>query len=382
MKLLHDLLEVLTVRCSVWPLNVGLAQKCLLGNFFSKPCFELRKNYKGCYSASMKALMILSLLLTLSSTAWSAGEEFVYRGGAISSAPVISGEGLKVFWWNIGCSSTKGLSSIPEALRPDFNPVNQWKNIEALVNDEQTRPDVLILGEYCPKYFQQKTYDLLKETYPHIHRLNKSNEAYKIRNGLRVFSKTRIKVLNEGVLQTGDFLDSSVMKTCYENKRGSISAKYFNKDFWERPLIELEIEKGEKKYKVSPVHLANPWVFIKNCIGYEVGFELISGENNPNYNQALQVVDYFSEKDSTVMIGDFNAAKSVFGSMSNPYYILEQAFGESVIESEENTYIDRKVGLYSRSIDHAFVSEDLIVQDQKVLPFAGSDHLPIYIVVE
>ncbi|MGH1469431.1 MAG: hypothetical protein ACRBBP_11265, partial [Bdellovibrionales bacterium] len=118
----------------------------------------------------MRSLVFSLLFLTLSSSAWSVEEEFVYRDGSLGEAPVLAGRGLKVFWWNIGCSSAKGLKNISEDLRPGFDPVNQWKNIEALVNDEEARPDVLILGEYCPKYFQQKTYDLLNATYPHIHR--------------------------------------------------------------------------------------------------------------------------------------------------------------------------------------------------------------------
>ncbi|MGH1469432.1 MAG: endonuclease/exonuclease/phosphatase family protein [Bdellovibrionales bacterium] len=108
----------------------------------------------------------------------------------------------------------------------------------------------------------------------------------------------------------------------------------------------------------------------------------MSGVNNPNYSQALQVKEYFSEKDSVVMIGDFNAPKSFFGSRSNSYYVLEQAFGESVVESLQDTFIDARSSFGSYSLDHAFISEDLRVHYEAVLPFAGSDHLPIYIVVE
>lgn len=335
------------------------------------------------YTKSMKIFTVLLLFLTFSLSALSVEEGFVYRSGSVGEAPVVTGKGLKIFWWNIGCGSTRGLNKIPERIRADFDPANQWKNIEALVKKESTRPDVLILGEYCPKYFQQKTYDLLKEVYPYIHRLNKSNEAYKIRNGLRVFSRSRIKVLNESVLQTGSFLESPVMKKCYEEERDNISAKYFNKDFWKRPLLELEVTKENKKYKISPLHLANPWRFVKSCVGrIDAGFEIMSGTANPNYSQALQVRDYFTDKTSVVMIGDFNAPKSFFGSMSNSYYVLEQGFGESVVTSNRSTFIDARSNFGSYSLDHAFVSDDLRVNFEKVLPFAGSDHLPIYIVVE
>lgn len=334
----------------------------------------------------MKESLLYILILFYSFTAASTeGEALVYRSVEAKAFELPEGvSGLKVFWWNIGCSSTKGLRDLAKDVRPKFDPVNQWGNIEALIVDENLRPDVLILGEYCPSAFRQKTYDKLKATYSNIYRLDKSNDLFNIRNGVRVFSKYKIKVLEESVLKSGEFLQEPYMKRCEVQNNGSVKKSYFNQDFWDRKLIELEITKNQKTYKLSPVHLANPWKFINSCSNkFVAGVELLSGTVNPNYFQVGELSNYFSEQESTILIGDFNAPKVFYaGVSSNSYTGLERAFGGSVVESFDYTYFHPRGSFGPYSLDHAFVSGDLEVKYGEVLNFAGSDHLPIYIIVE
>ena len=63
---------------------------------------------------------------------------------------------LKFFGWNIGCSSTKDLNKIDKSIRDEFHPKNQFSNLQRVIKDSKLTPDLLILGEYCPKYFDKK----------------------------------------------------------------------------------------------------------------------------------------------------------------------------------------------------------------------------------
>ncbi len=333
----------------------------------------------------MRALLIITLLTFVAFSAQSADEsKFVLRSSrsaAFKNLPTGS-EGLRIFWWNIGCSSTKGLSRLDKTQRAQFDPISQWENIENLISDEVLKPDVLILGEYCPSSFRQGTYDKLAEAYSNIYRLEKTNSLFKIRNGLRVFSKYGIKVLEEQVLKSGDFLQSRDMQACKVNQP-NISLKYFNQNFWDRMLVELEVTKSGKAYKISPVHLANPWKFMRQCMGsIDVGLEILSGSSNPNYFQANELARHFSDEDSSVLIGDFNAPRVFyFGTASNSYARLRGVFGQSVVPGGKYTYFHQRGSFGPYSLDHAFVSENLNVVYGEVLPFAGSDHLPLYVII-
>ena len=215
--------------------------------------------------------------------------------------------------------------------------------------------------------------------------VKKPNDKFKIRNGMIVFSKNEITVLRESVLFSGDFLEQDYMKACSKKHEGNFVESTFEPEFWNRPLVELEVTKNEKPYKIVPVHLANPWRLLHKCLGSSrvaTGYELIWGTSNPNYAQSLQLTKEYSGLSSTIIIGDFNAARSIKGFASNSYKALKSKFGYSVIKSDEFTFFDERSGFGSYSLDHAFVSGDLVVKKEMVLPFAGSDHLPIYIIVE
>lgn len=328
-------------------------------------------------------------------------ENFVLRRGLTMSLEdqTADEEGLKLMWWNVGCSSSKDLENLTEAERASIDPENQWANLKELVGSKRLMPDVLILGEYCPSAFDQSTYDLIVKTYAYKYRLDKTNPLYKIRNGMRVFSKTKIRSVKEEVLSGEDFVNSDLAKTCIEDqiknceqdKKSDNCSSYvkkrnaslFNGKIWDRKKVSFTINHNRQDYKISPVHLANPWSKIRSCVGLlRTPREIKSGVDNPNYLQAEQLVEDFLDQDSVVLIGDFNAPKSIWGGPSNSYRLLSQNFGPSAVGSSQYTYSDPRRNFPDFSIDHAFVSSDIKVKKGVVLPFAGSDHLPIYVVLE
>jgi hypothetical protein len=333
-------------------------------------------------------MRILTLFILTLSTVFAYAEEstenFVFRRD--STMPLedqtVDEEGLKIMWWNMGCSSTKGLAELSESDRAFIDPINQWENLKQIVNSERLIPDVLILGEYCPSAFDDKTYKLIKSKYKSVYRLDKSNPLYRIRNGVRVFSKLKIENIKEEILKAEEFRDSEIMQNCDDAVKKRNPKSFGEKTYWNRPKISFTVEHNRRDYKIVPVHLANPWPLVKACVGlWSTPGAIKNDVENANYVQAAQLVDSFQDGESTLVIGDFNAPKSILGGTSNTYHILSQGFGPSVVESEDYTYSDPRRNFPAYSIDHAFASGDLNVKKGVVLPFAGSDHLPLYIVI-
>lgn len=295
-----------------------------------------------------------------------------------------SSTGLKVMWWNLGCLSKKAITEskrLSAQEKYQINPANQWANLKALVKDENLKPDVLILGEYCPSRFDDSTYRTIKSAYSHVWRLDKSNPEYKIRNGFRVFSKYKIRNKKIDVLKAEDFVDSPNMKSCSAATKKK-NSKSFDRLYWNRSEMSFSVQHNEKTYKIVPTHLAQPWSILRACIGAWDTLDAIkNGQDNPNYVQSLKLVTKYAESEKTMLIGDFNSPKSVFGARGNGYYVLSQAFGASVVRSGQATYSDPRRNFSHWSLDHAFVSRDINVEKGVVVPFAGSDHLPIYIVI-
>jgi len=333
----------------------------------------------------MMIKFILPLLLLFSAEALAAeSEDFVTRRGVDNQLEDLTTEeeGLKIMWWNIACSSTKNLSTLSDSDRALVDPENQWENLKQIVKSKRLSPDVLILGEYCPSAFDEETYQIIKAEYKNIYRLDKSNALFDIRNGLRVFSKHKIKNLREKTLIAESFVDSEIMKNCGDDVKRRNPKSFGKRKYWNRPKISFTIEHGNRNYKIVPVHLANPWALVKACVGlWSTPGAIKRDVENANYIQAEQLVESFSDEDSTIIIGDFNAPKSILGGTSMSYSILSENFGPSVVRSEHYTYSDPRRNFPAYSIDHAFVSGDLNVKRGVVLPFAGSDHLPLYLVI-
>lgn len=299
--------------------------------------------------------------------------EFVLRSDVDLRMPEApSPELTKVVWWNLGCSSTLLLGDMEEDQRVNFSPESSWENLKSLIESEY-EPDVLILGEYCPKDFDHPTYEVLAEHYAHIHRVVKSNPHFRKRNGLRVFSKYPFSVKKELTLTDGDFASVYLEDLC----TGEVNT---SDRVWSRHLSLLEIRKPDQSFTLAPVHFANPWRSVARCTNaFQTWAEIHRSESNINYLQSRDLLRVIDEETPTLIIGDFNAPKR--GGLfldSRAYKELKDNYGPSLIYSSDPTYIDKTGDYPNSSIDHAFS----LLLDQKygeLLPLSGSDHLPIMV---
>lgn len=283
------------------------------------------------------------------------------------------GLGLTVFWWNIGCSSDLRLGGLDETVKMNFTPESAWHNLSQLAESNKA-PDVIVLGEYCPKFFDQSTYDTIKSHYPYVHRIVKTNDNFRIRNGFRVFSKTPISLVEELELPHGSFVSTFLPEmNCPTGDQSDFE--------WTRRYDILSIKKNNKDYHIAPVHFANPWKEVEACLGkLKTVTEIIFGETNVNSHQAKSLISQTQGLENLLVIGDFNAFKRFTFASSNTYNMLDQEFGPSLISSNNPTYVDSRTSFPNTSIDHAF-SIGLEALYGEVLPLSGSDHLPILVEV-
>lgn len=332
-------------------------------------------------------IFIFLVFIFLMSASASYAQDFVWRTDGSGDTRVLErvpedSSSLKVFWWNIACSSTKGLGDLTTLDQKNVNPQNAWQNLLALIKSPAA-PDLIVLGEYCPYAFDQATYDQIVEDYPHKFRIVKMSPAYGMRNGMRVFSRLPLDSAEALHLDAGDLSDFPIFKDCAEQIK-TRNPKKFQNDYWARDYAKVQLRKNDAEFTLLALHLSNPWRILRSCSGkLEAGLELARGELNPNYVQVQNLVETHQETSHLVALGDFNAPKNFFGSSdSASYNLLSSVWGESLVRSNENTFIDLHSSFGSYSIDHAFTSSDLSSSFGEVVPFAGSDHLPIYILVE
>ncbi len=316
---------------------------------------------------------------------------FVYRGNLKNQnweTRVGSAHGLKVFWWNIKCDYTNNAG--------DKNKNNNLRN---LINSDVTRPDVVILGEYCANAMESATLQAFKANgykyrkrifrYTPFHLGDKNKKGDE--NGMIVFSRFPIENPSiKRLTNINGFLGKDYVKQCLANnpKYNGSDVKESKFNYWRRPYLDFEVTKNKKQYHLAAVHFANPWPFIGDCLNNttQTGLKLVAGVHNPAYAQATTIANTFANKQKTLVIGDTNSPRDIQQKVlffnisldSNPYEILAQKLGESDVTSNTPTVFS---GSGNFIIDHAFASKDLKVPFAEVIPFAGSDHTSIYTVI-
>lgn len=154
----------------------------------------------------------------------------------------VEGE-LSIMWWNVDCTSAVDAPY-------DRDPKNVFYNLESLVESDQI-PDILILGENCPRNFKQKTFEKLVRAYGGeqnrvdlYHTIGLSHLLYERarqsakedsplgkackkmgrnavhRNGIRVFFKSGIQIKSSvGVLSGGGFANWPEIENCSKDLR-------------------------------------------------------------------------------------------------------------------------------------------------------------------
>lgn len=272
---------------------------------------------------------------------------------------------LRVMWWNIDCATTTAKVNGSKSYKSNLE-----KNILNILSSE-LRPEVLILGEYCPIYLSDNFEKVLQGKYKYKHHLERNIPQYKTssgktnqRNGIMVLSDHPLKLLADEPL----YASNEKLQNDKKNRR----------------YILLQIAKGSRKVYLNPLHLYNPWREYRAQYGLISTFmEIEGGSENPNALQGRQVVEknlnYVSPESSLLVIGDFNSPKSFYAVNGYTYKALNNSF-QSLIADTSDTYLDSGAFM-SSSIDHAF-GQNLKALYGRVLPLAGSGHLPLYLIVE
>ncbi len=276
--------------------------------------------------------------------------------------------GLKVVWWNLGCGA-KGM-------------ISASNNLNVLTSNSHLKPDVLILGEYCENHLTSKVKNMLHARYPFVEIMRRYTQYHVdddgVENGVRIFSRFKLEDVKAKRLPAGPWLTRDLGNCSHAKKENSGRYAF--------PYIKFSVRNSKRrKYTVVQNHLPQPWSLWDKCKGkVSTAKQAIIGKRNPNYFHAVQLIYDFENARDTLLIGDYNTVKNkrVLGIKVSGmgYKKLKKAFGSSVIETDAATTTSGATG--SVSIDHAFITTGLSTRYAHVLPLAGSDHYPIYVILE
>ncbi len=274
-------------------------------------------------------------------------------------------KGLKVVWWNIDC----GLETSEVKIRSNLRTTNLEANLKKLTSSS-FKPDVLILGEYCPYSMSEEDQRFLKDAFKDNHHVERNIPRFTTasgkvnqRNGFLILSDYPIDVLKEETLHAK------------EDKSDSRS---------DRKYILFKVQKNNQDFMINPVHLVNPWREIYNNDGLFGTFsEITYGSQNLNSIQIKNLLAKYNENKLSntpyLMIGDFNSPGSLSGFSGWGFNQLNKQM-DRLFSGHDDTFIGDGV-FPSTDIDHAF-GHSLESLYAEIWPLDGSRHLPLYVVID
>lgn len=272
-------------------------------------------------------------------------------------------QGLSVLWWNIDCGTAAIKINGDNIYTSDLE-----KNLWTLVNSK-LKPEVLMLGEFCPYYLDKKFVSALEKLYKSKHHLVRNIPQFKTSSG-----KTNER---NGFLVLSDYKLSLVKETTLFG-----NAKLKEGDKSNRKYLLLSIVKNQVTYYLNPVHLYNPWREVRNSKGiFGTLDEISKGEDNPNARQGQQLVNLNTNlvdpQARLLVIGDFNSPKSFYAIDGYVFKLMSKNF-VNLVDDMSETFVNGN-SFMTASIDHAF-GQNITPYYAYVWPFRGSGHLPLYIV--
>lgn len=290
---------------------------------------------------------------------------FTTHGSITSSHTLIPNQGLKVMWWNIDC----GYESSAPKLKDNLKTTNLEANLINL-SQSKYKPDVLILGEYCPTTMSEHDQNALKNTYQHNYHLARNIPEHRTssgrvnqRNGFLILSDYPFEILKEEMLLAS-------------KDRPDLES--------DRMYLLFKVIKNKKQFLINPVHLVNPWRDIYKESGKIKTFiEITSGSENKNAVQILNLINKFHENRINnipyLIIGDFNSPGSIKGFSGWGFKTVRSELTPLLL-NHEYTFIGNQV-FPSTNLDHAF-GYSLTSSYAQVWPLDGARHLPIYVVID
>jgi len=298
-------------------------------------------------------------------------------------------EGVRVLEWNVHYG---GLNT--------GNVIDS--NLEELVRS-RAKPDVIILTEYKSGLLRQSTKDYLDGHYPYRTWIPYSARIDNV--GIMVYSVAAYET------SPVENLDWAPVYLEEEDKRIYREAQYARAPdevkFFDRPYVKLTTTLAGATVSLVPLHLLMPWKMIKDLEGNRAAFDaLMWGKNHPLYNQILNLrqklrrdFGQFFKNGKFIMIGDMNTPRGNIWTSSS-YDLMVDGL-TSVFPGFRNTFPafssdERQKPPFDQTgptmIDHAFVSPNINLDPvamglgaarsgAAMIPLRGSDHYPIYIIV-
>ncbi len=274
-------------------------------------------------------------------------------------------EAVRVMWWNIDCATSATKIRGQKSYKSNLE-----KNILDIINSDM-RPNLLILGEYCPYYLSPEFAKTIFGKYKYNHHLVRNIPEFKTSSG-----KTNER---NGIVVLSDYsLSPVIQEVLYADEKNKTNDKK------NRSYLLLKVKNKFREFYLNPLHLYNPWrnFFSENGM-FSTFFEIDSGTQNPNAQQGKQVIEknmtYTAESDSLLIIGDLNSPKN-FYKVDGYVYKMFNANYVSLIADTSDTFVSSSM-FQSSAIDHAF-AQNMNAVYGRVLPLAGSGHLPIYIIIQ
>jgi len=285
--------------------------------------------------------------------------------------------GIKVFWWNVAWGSHNSDGALDQ-------------NLTVMARSDY-RPDIIVLGEYRSQDLNQKTHDLLKKWYPYQDHFTYSSSATV---GIGIFSRSKF---TRGGLKDLNWAPSSrslsAQKTFKDSWRSSAPDEV---RYWDRRSASYRFSINGSNFYLFPVHLLEPWKAIYDVQGkLGVMDSFFSKGSNP-LNYQIEAFRSFVKSElggnfesaPVLLLGDFNAPKSVLTLPSVSYSILSRNFTECFFGSPDTfpaasspVSSTPPFSYYHMKIDHGLINGWVEKIGGGVIEMRGSDHYPIYVVI-
>lgn len=286
-------------------------------------------------------------------------------------------EGLHIIWWNVAWGR--------------YNKTRDLDKNLYEISNAQRAPDIIILGEYKPSVLAYSFRVYLNETYSYRRFIKYSDNSDV---GIMIFSKYEIYNEHQFNLPWHPIKIKNLESINKYRKRWLETNKKDVK-YWDRSYYDFTIFYKGKNVTISPIHLLMPWQAYYNKFGASGAFSRLMFKNNHPLGNQIKWLKYYLnnlygnrlQSSSLLILGDFNLPSTFFGIkpfifknlLNNLSYVHSMGGDTFPAKStlRDNTVLRGK----SFEIDYALINKHLKSLGSTVMPLSGSDHYPLYVVI-
>jgi hypothetical protein len=318
---------------------------------------------------------------------------------------------FSILWWNIEMGMTDQKTSVQLSDR-QFSPLQN--NLLSLIKSD-ARPDIIVLAENVttipsgrePKrgnlLFGARLNSLLEHYYPYRQDFFYCPNCPMDRPVLTVFSSIEPKKnWVQRSIPWAYSTDSEGSQVEDSNLELMGAMSHYPMLAWRRLYQRLSFSVGDQQFHLVPVHLIDTWPEFLSSLRQNppklhsqiMDFLKLMSSNREN-PLAWQVNGLKAElrsdlsgnaaKDPVVLVGDFNIPAEIFLKapklFKNLCRELREASYHGVSYSWPASSSTFGENPWQVRIDHSFFRGNLEKLDSWVLPLAGSDHYPLYLIL-